>query len=437
MKVDKEQTGASRWVLTIEVPADDTQAEVEAELKKLQKEIQMPGFRRGRVPLSMIRKRFEKTLQLDVLRDKLGEYYGQALKEADIGEPVAMPDVEIVQLEADKPLIFTATVDVEPPIELASYDGLTVVRERVEVGDEEVDKQIDRLRERHAIIEDDPEPAGAESLLEVDLQELDAGFVPLIGHKQENVTIDLSKASSDFRDSLLGIKAGESRNVTLLKPPLSPDEEKKYDYFQVSVKAVKKKELPEIDDDFACQVSNDVNDLNELKEAVHRELNRQIETMSYHRMANLLAHQLVDNTRLDIPEKMLNEYLDRMVEDARKSAESSEDKTFDEQLIRDHFRAKAIWNLRWYLTRKKLAEREGLKVEEDDLQREYEHMAAVSEKKPKQIQALYKEGKRRGQLEDDILDRKILQLLTSKANVIDRTISLEEFFAKDATGHEH
>lgn len=437
MKVEKEQTGSSRWVLTVEVAADDTQKEVETELTKLQKETQMPGFRRGKVPMSMVRKRFERTLQLDVLKDKIGEYYRQALKESDIGEPVAMPDIEIIQLEADKPLIFKATVDVEPAIELAPYENFTVVREKVEIGDDEVEKQIERLRERHAIIEDDPEPASEQSLLEVDLQELDAGYVPLIGHKRENVTIDLSRSSSDFRESLLGIKAGESRNVSLLRPPISPEGEKKNEYFQIAVKAVRKKELPAIDDEFARQIGKDIKDLKELKNAVRTELERQVEVMSYQRMSHLLAHQLVDNTHVDVPEKMLSEYLDRLVEDARKRTEGSEDQTFDERLIRDQFRGKAIWNLRWYLTRKKLAQKEGLEVLEDDLQREYERIAAAAGKKPKQIQALYAEGNRRIQLEDDILERKILNLLTSKAKVIERKVSFDDFFARDAVEHNH
>lgn len=434
MKVSKEQVSGSRWSLTVEVPADENQSDVENELKKLQRETVMPGFRRGKVPLSLIRQRFERTIHLDVLRGKLGEYYSEALKEADIGDPVATPEIEIVQLESDKPLIFKASVDVEPDVELASYDGLTVVKEIVEIGDEQVEKQIENLRERHAVIQEQDDPASPDSILEADVQELDAGFVPILGHKQEAVTIDLSRASEDFRNALLGIKAGESRNVTLVRPPLSPDEEKKNDYFQVSVKTVKSKELPDLNDEFARQIGTDIEDLNGLREAVRNELKRQVEAMSYQRVSHLLAHQVVDNSRLDVPESMLKEYLDRLVEDARKNAENGR---FDEDHIRHQFRDRAIWNLKWYLIRKKLAQKEDLKVEEDDLKQEYERLAAASGKKLKQIQAFYAEGTRRNQLEDDIMERKILQLLISRAKVIDRTVSFEEFFAKDNSGHEH
>lgn len=437
MKVEKEQLGAAKWCLTVEVPPEDVEIHLEEELKKLQKETQMPGFRRGKVPLSLLRSRFEKTLYLDVVRDKLSEYYGQALEEADIGDPVAAPKIDIVQLEPGRPLIIKAEVEVQPPIDLASYEGLTVVRERAEIGDKEVERQLERIRERHAIISDDSNPAGPESLLEADLQELDTGMVPLIGHKRENVTIDLSRAAPDFRDSLVGIEAGQSRNVSIIKPPTSPEEEKKYDHFQITIKSVKRKELPELNDDFARQVSDELNDIKSLREAVKKDLQRQIEAISYQRMSHLLAHQVVDNSRMDVPESMLNEYLDRLVADAREHNQESENGEFDEQYIRQHFREKAVWNLRWYLIRQKIAEEEGLQVEEEDLQKEYERIAALSGKKLKQVQAMYSLEKRRRQLEDDISERKVLQFLLSKAKVIDRTVSFEEFFARDNSSPEH
>lgn len=437
MKVEKEQVGASQWRLTVEVPSETIDEELEKGLTRLQKETSMPGFRRGRVPLSIIRKRFEKSLHLDILQEKLGDYYKEALKEVDLPDPVAAPKIELVQLELGQSLVFKAEVEVQPPIDLASYEGLTVVRERAEIGDEEVDKQIQRMRERHAVISDDANPANRESLLEADLQELDTGFVPIIGRKQEGVTIDLSRAAPEFRQSLLGIQAGESRNVSLLRPPTSPKEERKEDRFKVIVKAVKRREIPALDDDFARQVSDNIEDLKGLREAVKKELQRQIETISYQRMTHLLAHQIVDDSRLDVPESMLNDYLDRLVADARKGSERSDNKTFDEQYIRQQFRERAIWNLRWYLIRQKIAEKEGLVIEDDDLSKEYEHIAALSGKKLKQVQAMYSIENRRRQLEDDILERKVLYLLVSKAHVIDRTISFEEFFARDNSGHEH
>lgn len=436
MKVEKEKTGASRWSLTIEVPPEESQTELESELKKLRATAVFPGFRKGKVPISLIRQRYAKSLEADLLRDRMPGYYEQALKEADIGEPVAAPEIDLVQFETGKPLIFKATVEVEPAIELAPYDGLTVVRERTEVGDEEVEKQIERLRQRHAVIHDDPQPAGAESLLEVDLQELDAGYVPIIGRKREEVTIDLGRSAPDFRDSLLGIKAGESRNVSTIRPPLSPKDEKKHDYFKVSVKTVKRKEVPELRDDFAGQVSPELKDLDALREEVRKQLQVQVESISFRRMAHLLTHQVVDNTRLDVPDTMLKNYIDRLVENARKNAERTSAEKFDEKFIRDQYRGRAIWNLRWYLIRKKIAEKEGLRVDEQEWQKEYELIAQASGKKVKQIQAFYADEKRRSQLEDDIMERKILQFLISKARVIEKTVSFEEFFAKENGEHE-
>jgi len=437
LKIDKEQLGPSSWSLTIEIPADEAQAEVETELKKLQHETEMPGFRKGKVPLAMLRKRFEQTLYLEVVRDNLGEYYGNALKEADIGDPVAPPEINIEQLEQGKPIIIKAKVETQPPVELASYDSLTVVKETVEITDREVDLQLERMREHNAVVSEDTNPAGPESMLEVDLQELDTGFVPLIGHKQENVTIDLAKASPEFRDSLLGVEAGQSRNVTIMKPPVSPDDDKLEEHFQVSVKSVKKKEIPQLDDDFAQQMGDDVADLNALKEMVKGELERQVAAIAYQRMSHLLAHQVVDNSRLEVPESMLKDYLDRIVNDARKSASDSEDGKFDEEFIRNQFTERATWNLKWYLIRQSLAEAEGLEITEDDLEKEYERIAEGTGKKVKQVKAAYSMDNRDNQLNDDMLERRILSMLVTKAKIVDKTVGFEEFFAKNETEHEH
>lgn len=426
----------ARWALTVEVPAEEVWSGFETELQKLQKETVLPGFRRGKVPLSILRQKFGKAVEADILHQRLGEFYGKALAEAGIGEAVSPPEISLIQAEMHESLIFKATVETEPPAELAAYEGLTVVRERVSVGDEAVDKHIERLRERQAVIHDDPSPAGAESLLEVDLQELDSARLPVIGHKREGVLIDLSRSSPELRDSLVGIKASESRNVSILKPSASPQEEKKYEHFQVNVKAVKRVELPELNDDFAKSVDAGLQDMKDLRQAVRRLLQDEVDGLSYQRVSHLLVHQVVDNTRLDVPEGMLKDYIDRLVEDARKKVQARGEQ-FDEGLYRDRLRGSAVWNLKWYLTRKKIAAKEGLTVREEDLESEYERMAVASKKDIKQIKAMFAEGRRRDQLEDDLLERKVLQHLMSKARVIDRTVSYEEFFAEEEANREH
>ena len=417
------------------MPSDEAQTELDEELLKLRQETTMPGFRRGRVPMSIIRQRYGKALELDILQKRLFDYYNQAIKEADIGEPIAPPDMEIVQFELGKPLIFKAKVEIEPPIELAPYDSLTIVRERVKITGEEIDKHLERLREQHAILQESDQPADTESLLEVNLQEMNAGFVPIIGRKRESVLLDLSKSAPEFRDQLVGVSAGENRNVSLLRPPKTPESKRETDYYQVTVKTVKHKEIPELNDEFATLISSDIKSMEELRVEVEKLLTAQVEAISYQRMAHLLAHQVVDNSRLDVPEMMLNNYLDRMVEDARKNITAEEEKHFDEKHIRENFKQRATWNLRWYLIRKKIAVVESQQVEEDDLQKEYERIAARTDKKLKQVQAKYAERKNRSQLEDDIVERKVLEFLVSKANIIEREVSFEEFFARDAEDH--
>jgi trigger factor len=437
LKVEKESLGPARGALTVEVDQTEAETELESELAKMQQESALPGFRKGKAPMSLIRKRFAKALEVDIMHKRLYDYYEQALKEAALPEPVAPPDLEIQQFETGKPLIFKATVDVQPPVELANYEGLTVVRERVEIGETEVDMQIDRLREQQAVVSDDSGPASPTSLIEADLQELDTGMLPVIGHKREAVLIDLGKGSAQMSEKLTGIKTGESRNVMVPKPKTQENEEQKFDRWQVTVKSVKRKELPEINDEFAKSLDPNLDGVAGLRVAISKNLQAEIDGMSYHRMSHLLVHQIVDNTRLDVPDSMLNNYLDKIVADVKRRAQTSGGPPLDETLVRDRYRGNALWDLRWYLIRKAVAGKEGLSVSEEDVQQELERIAAVSGKKLKIVQATYADEKKRDQLEDDLIERKVLQLLVSKAQVIDRTLSYEDFFHKPEGEHQH
>jgi len=438
LKVEKEQLDASHWQLTVEAPTDDAQAELEAELQKMQQQSELPGFRKGKVPLSLVRQRYAKALEVDLLRKRLMNFYDQAVKEAGIPDPVALPDIEVKQFEIGQPLIFTAKVEVEPPVELAPFEDLTVVRERIAVSEEDVDKHLERLREHQAVLQDTEDPAGADSLLEVDLQELDAALLPMIGRKREGVVLDLGKSSPEFRASLEGVQAGQSRNVSLSIPTMQPNQPPRTESYQVNVKSVKRKELPEVNDEFARSLGPDIQSVQDLREVLKRQIQAEADRVSFQRVSHLLVHQIVDHSRLDVPESMINNYLDRLVENARASAQHNDQQgPVDEVLIRDRYRGQAVWNLKWYLIRKRIAEREGLTVGEDELQREFEQMATATGKKLKQIQALYDDARRRENLVDDMLERKILGFLMSKAQVVERTVPYEEFFARDQEEHEH
>ncbi len=437
LRIEKEQLTSSRWTLTVEVPSEETERQLEAELVKFQRDASLPGFRRGKAPLSLIRKRFGRAMEMDILQKRLLNYYEQAVKESGIPEPVAPPEIDILKFNPNEPLVFKATVDVHPPVELADYEGLTVVREKAAVSDAEIDEQIERMRERQAVIHEDPAPASDESVVEVDLQELDNAYLPIIGRKRDGVIIDLGRSSAEIREALRGVNAGEVRRVTTQPKAASPREKPPEPlHFQVTVKSVKRKELPALDDDFIKSIDPELTDMKALRDTVRNFLQHEADMISFQRMSHLLVHQVVDHSRLDVPESMVKGYLDRIIADARRSAEKNGE-PFDETLIRDQYRGRAVWNLKWYLIRKKIAEKEELTVTEEDIQKELERLAAASGKKLKAVQAMYSDERKREQLEDDLIERKVLNLLITKANVIEKTLPYEEFLRSEEHNHVH
>lgn len=329
-------------VLEIEVPSASIQTELDEAYGRYRKEMRIPGFRQGKVPLSVLKARYGNEIRAEVLERKIPEYLNQAREEADI-DPISQPVIEDISFDDGEDLKVRAVLEVKPPIELKQYKDLRVIRKVVEVTDENIARSLDALRERYANIVRVDGAAEQDHFLMADLQHLDSSGVPIIGRKEEGqfFQIGTERLGEAFDKQLIGVKADEERRVDTVYPDDYAEEDLagQQGHFLVKVRDVLEKQLPILDDAFAVDVGAE--DLDDLKQSIKEEMEQEPDR----EMRTKLLEQIVADYDFEVPESMLKTYLDQSVSEARSRARGQE---IDEEAIRQEYRPAAVDQIKRY-----------------------------------------------------------------------------------------
>lgn len=319
MSAKWEKLEGNQGKLTVEVDAEVFNKALDQAFKKVQKKLNVPGFRKGRVPRPIFEQRFGvESLYQDALDIVLPDAYTNAVEETGI-EPVAQPEIDIDQIGKGQSLVFTANITVKPEVQLGEYKGIEVPKVDTEVTDEDVEKELKDLQKRHAeLVVKEDEPAKEGDTVVIDFE----GFVdgePFEGGKAENHSLELGSGSfiPGFEDQLVGVKAGDEKDVNVTFPEEYHAEELagKPAVFKVKVHEVKGLVLPELDDDFAVDVDDEVETLDALKEKIKNRLKEEKEHEAKHTIENTVIEKAAENATIDIPEVMIENEIDRMVKE--------------------------------------------------------------------------------------------------------------------------
>ena len=318
MSVQVEKLENSMAKLTIEVPAEELETAIEKVYQKQKKSISVPGFRKGKVPRQMVEKMYGKAVFYeDAANEIIPAAYEKAYDEC--GEDiVSTPEIEVTQIEAGKPFIFTATVALKPEVTLGKYKGIEVDKVEVTVTDEEVDAEIEKERERNARsinVSDRAVKSGDQTVIDFE------GFVDGVafeGGKGENypLTIGSGQFIPGFEDQLIDKNIGEEVDVNVTFPEEYQAEELagKPALFKVTVKEIKEKQLPELDDEFAAEVS-EFDTLAEYKEDVKKNLTTKRENDVKNAKENAVIDAIIEDAKMDIPEAMVTTQQRQMVQE--------------------------------------------------------------------------------------------------------------------------
>ncbi len=410
MKLNITEPTSWKRVLEIEVPSEQIQEELDSAYRKYRKQVRLPGFRRGKVPLDVLKANFGDHIKAEMLEQMVPKLYEEAREEADV-EPVSKPVIEDLEFEEGGDLHFKAVVEIKPSIDLAEYKGIGVTKKPVDVGDEDIERGLASLRDRHADVERIDGAAEKGHYLMADLQTLDASGMPIIGEKQENQFLEIGAGhmGEDFDEQLIGVKAGEDRRVSSTYPDGHSDETLAGQpaHFEVSVRDVLEKKLPELDDAFAQDVGSE--DLEALKSSIKEDLEQEPER----EVNSQLIQSLVENNTFEVPESMIKNQVDRMMADAKRSAGDS----INEEELKQLYEPMAVNQIKRFLILEEIAEREDLEVTEDEIDERLERIASGANIPVDQVRRMFLENGRVEHIESEIREEKVIEFLVQNADI--------------------
>ena len=412
----------------VELDADEIKPHIEEAFKKAQKDAKLDGFRKGKVPMAVIEKRFGTSLKADAAEEIIKETFPKALQEAKV-DPVAPGNVEEVDYDPEKHLKFTAVVEVEPEFEADKWKGLSVEKEMPQVTDNDIDLHLNGMRRERAIISDRTEGEAAEmgDRVTADLQELDEGGLPIIGHVHKDAVFELGQdALGHGSDELIvGVVVGESRNVKTHRHvhdeqgnPATEDVQ-----WQVNVKKLEKIELPELDDAFAQSVDEKFETMQALRDDVRQQLENYATYQADQRLEGRLVEAIVDAHEFEVPPSLVEDTIGRLYEEQPENVRNG----MDEKVLREQLKPYAERQLRWYFLRSKLIDDLKLEATNEDIDKHIEEYAERTEgANIKDLKLMFGGGENRQRLADEIVGRKLIDALKQGVKLKEKKVDFVE-----------
>ena len=427
MSVKWEKQEGNQGLLTIEVSAEEVNTALDKAFKKIVVKINEPGFRKGKMPRPLFEKKYGvEALYQDALEIIIPDAYSNAIDEAGI-EPVDYPEIAGTEtFEKGKDFTFTATVTVKPEPKLGEYKGLEVTKLSTEVTDEEVEAQIQAELAKKAELEIKEDGAVEDGDTAVIDFEGFLGEEAFEGGKGEDYALEIGSGSfiPGFEEQLVGAKAGESKDVVVTFPEEYHAAELagKEATFKVTVKEIKTKVLPELNDDFAKEIDPEVESLDALRAKIKEQTAEQKKAESEGTLRDELVEKAAENAEMEIPQGMINTELDRMVQEfgQRLQMQGMNLELYfqfsgqNEEALREQMTPDAENRVRVALTLEAIAKAENVQVTEEDITAELEAMATQFGMTIDQIKTALGGT---AILENDIKTKKTVELLVENAKI--------------------
>lgn len=423
-----EKKEGNEGVLSVTVPAKKVDQAIDQAFKKVVKQVNIPGFRKGKVPRQIFEQRFGvEALYQDAVDILLPEAYGEAIDETGI-KPVAQPEIEVTQIEKGKDLTFDATVTVEPEVKLGDYKGLEIEKQDAELTDEELQAQIDHSLSHLAdmvIKEDGAVEEGDTVNIDFD------GYVDgeqFEGGQSEGYDLEIGSGMfiPGFEEQLVGLKTGDEKDVVVTFPKEYHAEElsNKEATFKVKVNEIKYKVTPELDDEIANELDSEADSVDEYKENLRKRLSEEKKINAENTEKEEAINKAVENAEVDIPEAMINTELDRMMQEFAQRIQQSglNLETYfqisgqDESQLREQMKDDAEARVKTNLTLTAIANAEDIEASEEDIDKELE---AMSTQFDISVEDIKKTLGNTDLIKGDVRVKKVIDLLVDNAKLVE------------------
>ena len=423
-----EKKEGNEGLLKVTVPAEKVNKALDQAFKKVVKQINVPGFRKGKVPRPIFEQRFGvEALYQDAVDILLPEAYGEAIEETKIN-PVAQPEINVTQIEKGKDFEFEATVTVEPEVKLGDYKGLEIEKQDSELTDQDLQDEIDHslghladmvVKEDGAVEEGDTVNIDFDGY--VDGEQFEGG-------QADGYDLEIGSGSfiPGFEDQLVGVKTGEEKDVVVTFPEEYHAEELagKEATFKTKVNEIKYKEVPELTDEIANELDSDANSVDEYKENLRKRLSEEKAQDAENVEKEEAINKATENTTIDIPQAMIDTELDRMVQEfgQRIQQQGLDLQTYfqisgqDESQLREQMKDDAEQRVKTNLTLSAIADEENIKVTDEDIDKELEKMSSQFNISVEDIKQTLGNT---DIIKNDVRIQKVIDLLRDNAKYVD------------------
>lgn len=415
-------TSSCKQTLEISVPADEVEQETQRIVQEIGARAVLPGFRKGKVPPTIIRSRFAAEIREELIHSLVPKYFQKEVDNRNLNV-VGSPSIRDVRIAAGEPMTFRAEFEVAPEFELKDYRGISVPYQEPKVTAEEVEQRLEQIRQQKAdFVNLEPRPAQDGDYVVISLEAL-SGEVKL--GKQDELVVHIGDQDTlpEFSENLRGAAPGEEREFEVSYPEDYGDERLagRKVRFRAAVKALRRREVPELNDAFAADLGN-FGSLEELREAVRRSMQMEQEYKAQQAAKDKLVDALVEMHDFPVPEALVNRQVETQLRDyAELMAARGMDprrSSLDWNALRDSARQQAIRDVKASLLLDRIADREAIEVTNEDLEKELQRIARAERQPVAAVRKRLEEERGLGRLVSRIRVEKTLNFLFEQARKV-------------------
>ncbi|MEW6050892.1 MAG: trigger factor [Candidatus Zixiibacteriota bacterium] len=415
MKVELKQGEGLVRELSVEIPAATVQTETEKKFQEVKEKTTLKGFRKGKAPLTMIRSMFAEQVKADVVDDLIKSTLPEAVKGQALNI-ASRPTLTDFKFTDDGGFVYVAKVEIFPEVTTVKYDGLKVTSTPVDVNDEEVNDVVEHIRKKLSELRPVDRESREGDLVVVDLKKVKDPKLVIKSTEFLGSEVDLGNPMTvkEFRDQLIGVKAGEVKPVEVKYPQDYSDTQfaGAEIWYEATIKQVKERILPELSDAFAKQTGQ-AETLLELKLKIREDIGRQKTEAQSRMQRREIVHQICEINPIPIPDGMVEDYLDAVVEDFKKNYKDA-----DEAEIRKGYRQTGVDTMRWDILWHTLATQEKLEISTTDTENWIQGFAAHNNLTMVQAREALSRSGRANSLRESMLEEKVVEFLRTRAQTV-------------------
>lgn len=398
----------------VQLTAEELVPHFDKAYKTHQAKVEIDGFRKGKAPLEIVKRVYGEAIEYESLDEIANDAYRSIVRENDL-HPIGDPVLTDMKFQRGDGMSFTVKYEIAPTVELGEYKGIPVEKPKHTVTEEEIQAEIERIRKSNHTLEEAEEVTDERYVVTVDMQDLDATGMPIIGRRSQDIKIDLSDADvvTEIREALRGVRVNVSRRARFSH---EHEDHTTDHHMELLIKHIDRIVLPEVNDEFVKRITKDkVTTVEDFRSKLKDDMIAFWEDHSYRAMVNDLIGEIVKRHHFGIPETLIKGLTDTKIEELRSQAPDKKmPPEFNEEEFRQQFRQVAIFQGKWFLLKEAMISAEKLEVTDDDILTRAEKDAPRMGIEKERLIDFYKTSR---QVRDRILTDKLMDLVIGSATI--------------------